>query len=128
VWFVPGGGVEAGESSLDAARREVFEETGLAQCPVGPEVWQRRAILDVAGVRYDLRERYFVAWVDAYEPVLTGLVGYERSTIQLARWWTSAELATSTERFVPADPATLFAPLLSEARRPRSAVPASPSR
>ncbi len=29
VWMVPGGGIEEGESSAQAAAREVFEETGL---------------------------------------------------------------------------------------------------
>ena len=28
-WSFPKGGIEAGESALDAARREIFEETGL---------------------------------------------------------------------------------------------------
>jgi len=28
-WSFPKGGIEAGESELDAARREIFEETGL---------------------------------------------------------------------------------------------------
>ncbi|HEU5129904.1 MAG TPA: NUDIX domain-containing protein [Glycomyces sp.] len=32
-WFVPGGGVEAGESLAEAAAREVLEETGLAVAP-----------------------------------------------------------------------------------------------
>lgn len=30
LWFLPGGGVEKGESFWDGARREVLEETGLA--------------------------------------------------------------------------------------------------
>ena len=29
IWMVPGGGIEEGESSLEAAVREVDEETGL---------------------------------------------------------------------------------------------------
>ena len=29
IWMVPGGGIEEGESSLEAAVREVEEETGL---------------------------------------------------------------------------------------------------
>ena len=28
IWMVPGGGIEDGESSFEAAEREVFEETG----------------------------------------------------------------------------------------------------
>ena len=38
VWMVPGGGIEEGESSAQAAAREVFEETGL-EVEVSGLVW-----------------------------------------------------------------------------------------
>ena len=38
VWMVPGGGIEDGESSAQAAVREVFEETGL-EVKVSGLIW-----------------------------------------------------------------------------------------
>lgn len=116
VWFLPGGGVEPGEDALSAARREVAEETGLVGCPVGDEIWRRRDVLEFDGVRYDIRERYFLAYVDPFEPSLHGLTSYERSRVQTARWWSLVELAGSADRFVPSDPVGLFGPLLTGPR------------
>ena len=42
VWGLPGGGVNPGESPLDAARRELVEETGLGLRPLEDRTTVRR--------------------------------------------------------------------------------------
>ena len=41
-WATPGGALEAGESFADAARRELFEETGIVKDAVGQELTRLR--------------------------------------------------------------------------------------
>ena len=35
-WEIPGGGMDPGETSADAARREIVEETGISDLELGP--------------------------------------------------------------------------------------------
>jgi 8-oxo-dGTP pyrophosphatase MutT (NUDIX family) len=114
VWFLPGGGLEPGESAEVAARREVAEETGLRACRIGEEVWQRRVVHTIEGVTWDLRERYFLAPVAPFDPVPAGLTPYETANILELRWWTLGELSRTAERLVPQGLAALFAPYLVE--------------
>jgi len=100
-WFTPGGGLDAGETVEDAARREVREETGLVIGDVGPVVLRRRIEFDFEGVRYDQDESFFVVRVSTFEIDTNEWEDAERRSIVEHRWWTSDELAKTTDAVYP---------------------------
>ena len=53
-WFPAGGGIEAGETPREAARREVREETGLTEFELGPHIWNRRHVFTFYGSYQDV--------------------------------------------------------------------------
>ena len=63
-WFTPGGGVGVGESLVEAARREVWEETGFDDVELTGPVWRGRSWRAVRdGVTYEVEQYYFLARV-----------------------------------------------------------------
>lgn len=66
IWMVPGGGIEANETSRDAVIREVKEETGL-DVEVGVMVWHVERITDEGEQRF---VNYFTAKVTGGEAKL----------------------------------------------------------
>lgn len=97
-WEIPGGGIEAGESSSGAAARELFEETGIRAAEVGPSVWQHRARYTFAGFRFDQLEHIHVARVEGdgadrpdYRP--GRLEAMEALAFSGLRWWSLDQLA-----------------------------------
>ena len=113
-WFPPGGGSEPGETAEETARREVREETGLADVALAGEIGRRRHVVAWGGVTYDLRERWFLARVTPFALDLSGFTDVEQAMIVDHRWWTLPELETTGDRLVPGNLAAVIRSLLRD--------------
>ncbi|WP_229069403.1 NUDIX hydrolase [Actinoplanes sp. DH11] len=103
-WFTPGGGLEPGETTAEAAARELFEETGLRVRPgdLGTPVWHELTEFEFDGGQYRQDQDFFVFRVAEWQVDTAGMDATERLTITEHRWWSAAEIEASDEQIFPA--------------------------
>ncbi|HYN68496.1 MAG TPA: NUDIX domain-containing protein [Ornithinibacter sp.] len=104
-WVTPGGGVDPGESDLEAGVRELWEETGLvvrAGDLVGP-LMTRLAVHGYSDKVVDQVEVFYVVRVPAFEVDTTAHTEEEQLTVADIRWWSLEDLATTSEDVWPRD-------------------------
>ena len=110
-WCTPGGAVDPGESHAAAARRELWEETGIHADP-GPEVAQRVVeFVTIEGVPVWADERYFLVHTDAEAIDTAGHTALEQRVMRGWRWFTRDEIAAHPEPIFPEDLLEMLAAL-----------------
>lgn len=102
-WVTPGGGAAAGESTAEAARRELLEESGL-DVPVealGEVRMRRRTRFEFGGARYLQDEDYYLLYGPAFDVDTSRWSPLERESFVEWRWWPISELRTTGDRYFP---------------------------
>jgi 8-oxo-dGTP pyrophosphatase MutT (NUDIX family) len=100
-WITPGGGVEEGESDEEAVRRELWEETGIAEIELGPLVALCEPVLSWAGEIIQSHDRFYLTRLSAPVVTLVNMGQIERAGYRDHRWWSVDEINSTVERIVP---------------------------
>ena len=113
-WCTPGGGLDEDEDYRAGARRELFEETGWNDVPLGPEVHERTLVMEYADAIVRQHERFFLGRVETVGRELGEVAAMHVSDgIAAWHWWTLAELDATDEVIWPPGLVNLIQELLA---------------
>lgn len=115
-WDLLGGGVEARETTAEAAVRETLEETGYAVPleAVGPVCWSGEVLFRWLGRWHWSRQVVHLARTANIDvPVQVRLTDEESGTHGAARWWTVAQAVERGLAVPPFDSAAALGELIA---------------
>jgi 8-oxo-dGTP pyrophosphatase MutT (NUDIX family) len=104
-WFLTGGEIEKGESTEEAAIRELHEETGLKkeEVTLGPIVWFGEFDLQIKGILTHLKQTFIVARTKKKKVSFTKLDEWEKESLEHLCWFSLEDIKNCPEVIYPVD-------------------------
>tara|TARA_R110002110_G_C13469647_1_gene720018 strand:+ start:81 stop:635 length:555 start_codon:yes stop_codon:yes gene_type:complete len=102
-WFTIGGEIEPNETDMQAAVRELHEETGLVHADVefGPIVWFGSCDLVLSGTLKRLNQKFIVAHTNSRHISMDNFTESEKSVIERMEWFSLDKIKNHQDIIYP---------------------------
>jgi 8-oxo-dGTP pyrophosphatase MutT (NUDIX family) len=117
-WFTPGGKIDPGETSVEAAVRELFEEVGLRTTPeaLGEIIGTEDSQYYFEGVPYRQHGVFYAVFSNDAALTSDTWSEIEARTIDQGKYWSVAGLSSTSETIYPAHLADMLAEVLAKTK------------